>query len=225
MKNLYRQINYKDRNFELSESFSEPIWSYFYNLKSLIKYHDLTKNLVTSEISTNEFYKDTSWTETPEEDFFDLSEAPLVIDGDEWEHEREFIPEMQKNLLICMSLALVEKLLDQACKEIDPDRLVGSKGSYIQERVSFLKKMNAFSANKETMKVLTIFGQIRNSFIHQLNTNIPEVSVAAINELTGPFSDIASGISNIHVELLLSYLVSFGDEFQNSYLNSGKKPV
>ena len=217
MKNSYRKISYKDRNFELSESFSEPIWSYFYNLQSLLKYHDLTKDLVTSEISTNEFYKNTSWAETSEDDFFDLSEEPVVIDGDQWEHEREFIPEMQKNLIVCMSLALVEKLLDQACNEIDSDRVVGYKGSYIQERVSFLRKINAFSADKETMKVLTIFGQVRNSFIHQLNTNIPDVSAASINQLTGPFADISDGISNVHVELLLSYLVSFGAEFQVAY--------
>lgn len=221
---LDKLINYKDCRFKLSEEFSEPIWSYFYNLKSLIKYHEFTKNLVTDKIVANDFYDISDWKEAPEDGFLDLSDDPLVIDGDEWEHEREFIPEMQKNLLVCMSLALVEKLLDQACKEIDPDRIVGNKGSYIQERISFLKKMNTFSADKETLKVLTIFGQIRNSFIHQLSANIPEASVVAINKLTGPFSDIARGLSNIHVELLLSYLVSFGDQFQNSYLNSVKKP-
>ena len=210
-------IEYNNRRFKLSEEFFEPIWDYFYNLKSLIKYHEMTKDLVTEKIVVSDFHDIADWTETPEDDFFDKSDNPLVIDGEEWEHEKGFIPEMQKNLLICMSLALVEKLLDQVCKEIDPDRLVGSKGSYIQERVSFLKKINAFSADKETMKVLTIFGQIRNSFIHQLNTNIPDVSAASINQLTGPFADISDGISNVHVELLLSYLVSFGAEFQIAF--------
>ena len=151
-----RTINYRGCKFELSEFFSEPLWNYFYNLQSLIVYYDMTKELVTKEIVASSLYDNSSWL-TPEE-IVDLDEefnADLhsiidgdVIDGDDWAHRKTFIPNMQRNIVICMSLALLEALLDGVCKEIEPNRSIGNKGSYIQERISYLKKSKGFLCKK-----------------------------------------------------------------------------
>lgn len=208
-------MKYLNSIFELDERFSEPIWNYYYNLESLLKYHSMTRDFITKSISSNKFYEESDWTQNAS-DNFDY-ENTSYIDGDAWEHQKEFIPNMQTNIIICMSMSLVETLLDSICKEIDSNRIVSKRGSYIQEKISFLKKNNGVNIDKKYLKIFEVYGHIRNSFIHQLSFEIPDTSKEYINKLTGPFSDIKNGINNTHLDILLSHLLDFGHLMQKEY--------
>jgi hypothetical protein len=214
---LYEDIE----TFELSDRFSEPMHNYYYNLRSLIKYWVLTRDIITNQIYKNiNFFsanEDDGWSNV-NKDFLENTENIPIIDGEEIEHDFSMIPSIQKNLIICSSLSLIETLLKNVCKEIDEEYELNGKGSYIQQFNHYIKSRTNISMTKQFLKDFETFGHMRNSFIHQLdNRSIPIRTVNYLNSMTGPFSDINNGISNIHVELCLKLLGQFGSEFQKQY--------
>jgi hypothetical protein len=214
---LYTEMN----TFELDERFSYPLRKFYFNLKSLFKYWILTRDMVAEKIHANsEFFK------FPDEDQVDIGETDFEfeINGDEAEHDYDTIPYLQKQLILCSALTLVETLLSDVCTEINQNLILNGKGSYIQQYSHFLKQNTSIKISKKNLKDFEAFGHVRNAFIHHFGgSKIPTKSAEYINELCGEFLKIESDVSNVHVDLLLQILCEFGVYFQSEYWRDFEK--
>ena len=223
--NLYSSFS----TFTLDERFSEPIREYYYNLRSLIKYWELTKDLVSKTIHENkEFFSDNLNKEFDIEDLgkFDVNSDLEVFDGDEIEHDKSTIPKIQKNLILSNCIILVEKLLRDVCKEINDNYELNDKGSYIQKYYHVIKTFTSIKINKKYLKDFESFGHLRNSYMHQFDLEqVPQKSKEYINELTSKFVSIDKDITNIHIDLLLKILCDFGNDFQIAYWKDFDKRI
>ena len=153
--------------------------------------------------------------------FFESSnedeEDKAVFLNYDYEADVEFIPKLQKGLIISSCLSLVETLLREVCKEIELEFSLNGKGSYIQQFSQYIKTNTTIVIDKEFLKSFEAFGHLRNSFLHSLGYEIPQSSQQHLNSLTGGFSDIEAGVSGIHVDLCLKTLNDFGAFFQGVY--------
>jgi hypothetical protein len=214
LKDLYEETE----TFELDDRFSEPIRNYYYNYRSLLKYWVLTKDIITNVVYKNSDFFGGEEVEEHELDTLVDWEKVTSFDGEEIDHDFLMIPSIQKNLIICASLTLVETLLREVCKEIDPDYELNLKGSYVQRFSHYIRSRTNISIKKNFLRDFETLGHLRNSFIHQSdNRSVPIETIDYINSITGPFVDISSGVSNIHVELFLNLLDHFGSDFQQQY--------
>lgn len=203
--------------FELENRFSEPLWEFFYNFHSLRKYWILTKDFIET-FKNDEFFDDSeeNWDlldEAPEP----LHELPNLDGGGDPEHDLIFVPTLQRSSVICISLALTESMLKKICEESDPKFRLDGKGSYFQQYTQFLNRKIESKVPKDMMRAFEAFGHVRNSFMHQIDLSIPKTSMEYLNNLTGPFSDIKGGVTNIHVEICLETINKFGEIIQASY--------
>ena len=79
--------------------------------------------------------------------------------------------------------------------------------------------------NKEYLRNFEAFGHIRNSYLHQLNIELPTSSILHLNKKTGPFLDIKKDISNKHVDICLNILNNFGKDLQEQYWKNFDKTI
>lgn len=142
-----------------------------------------------------------------------------IVFGSDDSSDIDFLPKIQRGLVICTCLALVERLLKGVCEEVDPRFERNGKGSYVQQYSYFIRSNTTIKIDKEFLKSMESFGHLRNSFLHSLDEKVPLTSRDRLNSMTGIFADLDSGVSGIHVELCLRILNEFGASFQASYWN------
>ena len=209
--------------FVLDERFSEPIWDYYYNLRSLSKYWFLTKNLIAESIFNNSIFKNASFESSElisqEIEFEDVDfENAVGVDGHEIETDLSNIPHIQRNLILSNVFTMIEKLLKDVCTEIDTNYTLNGKGSYIQQYYHFIKNNSSIEVPKKYLRAFEAFGHLRNSYLHQFDLDsVPIISKNYIDELCGPFVQKVEGVSNIHVEVLIKIASEFGEQFQTEY--------
>ena len=218
MDQNFLEMYEKNPIFELDkDQFSAPIWSYYYNLKSLFKYWLLTKDLVAETIFANSEFFDFPYSDDDIPDDLDLTEV-AHHDGDEIEFDFENIPKIQRNLILANIFTLIEKLLRDVCEEIDEEFILGGKGSYIQQYCHFIKNNSDIRFSKDFMKSFEAFGHLRNSFVHNFDViDVPPESEKHLEKLCGPFSNLNTGTENIHVDIFFKTASDFGEFFQNEY--------
>ena len=216
-------LSKKSQIFELEkDKFSNAIWAYYYDLKSLLKYWILTKDLVTEIVFENSDYYDfhpenSEDLDVDQIDEIDWSEA-IVSDGDELESDFTNIPKIQRNLVLTNILTLIEKLLRDVCFELDENFSLNGKGSYIQQYSYYIKNNCSILIAKNYLKSFEAFSHLRNSFVHKFDPKIiPPESRKHIEQLCGPFSSLDWGTENIHIEILFKVASDFGESFQNEY--------
>ncbi len=220
----------KDNPFSLDERFSYPIREYYYNLKSLIKYWFLTKNLIINTIHKNSLYDEVNSNITEEPDFIitdrESNDSNMMIDGDEVEHDKDVLPKIQRNLILCNGIVIVERLLKDVCEELDENYVLNGKGSIVQQYYNFITKRTSIVISKKNLKNIEVFSHIRNAYMHQFNSkSVPLTSIQYINKICGNFTDIKSEVSNVHVDMLMKVLCEFGKDFQLSYWQDYEKKV
>ena len=198
------------------EVFIRSLWEFHGRLRSLWKFWLITRDLFEPLIQDAQEEFDEATTGYIPDDVIDDDGALLFLEADE--EDFYFIPTLQRSLIIVSALAMVETLMREVCEEIDPSLPLNERGSYIQRYSHFLKKRADIHIAKNHLGAFENFGHLRNSFVHQLNHNVPENTSEAINQMTGPFADITAGVSATHVELCLRLLNEFGEDFQRQYV-------
>ncbi|MAD94174.1 MAG: hypothetical protein CML33_01605 [Rhodobacteraceae bacterium] len=193
-----------------------PLWEFHGRFRSLWKYWLLSRDLFGPLVADAEREVEAAMHGDMQSDVILDAGSLVTLEADE--ADLYFIPDLQRALIIVAALALVETLMREVCKEIDPSLPLNDRGSYVQRYNHFLKKRAGITVAKEHLRAFENFGHLRNSFVHQLNYEVPVQTTEDINQMTGPFSDISEGVGSTHVELCLRLLNEFGENFQRQYL-------
>ena len=204
--------------YAVCDEFHQELWDFHGKLRATWKYWLLSRRLFEPLVADAKARFEEAVLGDMSDDHFDLQDYgnEVVLDADE--EDFYFIPQLQCSIVIVTCLSLVETLLRNVCIEIDQNADLGVKGSYIQRSHVFLKRRTDIRIPKSFLQAFECFGHLRNSFLHQLDHQIPSRSLESINHLTGPFADLSDGVKPIHVDLCLRMLNEFGEDFQRQYL-------
>lgn len=210
--------------FELDQRFSEPIWIFNRNLHSITKYWVMSQSMIGDKILGNEeFFLDREEKISTERFVFKKDDQitdifEFDVDGEALENDFSFIPNLNANMNLCMILSCVEAFLKSLCLEIDKEFHPVKRGSYIDQYMNFITQKNGIAFGKEDRKILQYMGNIRNSFMHQMDIqSLPSEAIAYIDSLTQPFVFLRDGLSPMHVEILLKAVNKFGENTQIQY--------
>ena len=205
---------------ERSHSFG-PLRDFYYNHRSLTKYWMLTRDLIAQTLHANkEFFE---IPENDDGDVLDLSVEPtpedfIEVDGAELENDLCELPHMQKLLIICTGLTLVETCLMGICEDLDEKYVLNGKGAYIQQYIRFIGKNSTIVIPKKITTELLHFAQARNNFIHQYgNKKLSHDTAQYLQKIGGIFTDNQQGLAGVHVEYFLTLLGRFGEAVQDEY--------
>ena len=223
----YIKLHNEFETYELDNRYSSPLWDYYYNYRSLLKFWEMTKENLNTLFYKNKslFDEDKMDDDTDIDDDSEIGDEIPIIDGQEMTHDYEFIPFIQRCNIICTGLSLVESVLKKICRELNENYELNNKGSYIQQTINYIKKNTIMTFNKEYLRNFEAFGHIRNSYLHQLNIELPTSSILHLNKKTGPFLDIKKDISNKHVDICLNILNNFGKDLQEQYWKNYDKTI
>ena len=222
--NRLDEIQSQLNTYELYENECIPVlWDFHGRLRATWKYWLLSRSLFEPLIDEAK----TAHDEAMLGDLPDMSFEPQHVINETFlqadEEDFYLIPDLQSSITIVTCLSLVEALLKNVCREIDQHAELGVKGSYIQRAHYFIKVKTDIRIPKSFLQAFECFGHLRNSFLHELDHQIPLRSVETINQLTGPFADLAQGVKPIHADLCLRTLNKFGEDFQDQYIRCWKR--
>lgn len=202
---------------ELSVGF-HPLRQFYYNHRSLVKYWLLTRDLIAENLLANKDFFEVEEQADCLINLDDTSVETFVLDGEELENDFEEIPHMQKLLIICTGLTLVETCLMGLCSDLDEDYQLNGKGAYIQQYIRYLQKNSSIRIQKKLTTELLHFAQARNNFIHQFGAkSLSHDTVDYLKQIGGDFVSEKEELTNIHIDYFLTLLGRFGENTQQEY--------
>ena len=196
------------------------LWDFHGKLRATWKYWLLNRSYLEPLVrdAKNDWHEMLHSTDI-DDDFIESEEAKVHADLQADEDDFDFIPLLQKSIIIVTCLSLVENLLRDTCQELGKTLKPEEGHSTISTACTLITECTDIQFSTEHLEAFDCFSHLRSAFLHRLDHKIEDANAARVNKLTGPFADITKGLTPVHVDLCLRVLNDFGESFQDQYVN------